>query len=50
MKNGKNPTVEQKKLLKKNGLNCAEWLVVKDLQNSMVVVHRDTREFRMVEK
>lgn len=30
VKNGKNPNVEQKKLLAANGYDCNEWLVIKD--------------------
>ena len=40
MKNGKAPTVRQKKLMQEWGLNPADWLVVKDTPNQMELVHR----------
>ena len=40
MKNGKNPTREQKKLLVKWKLNPGDWLVVKDTPREMHLVHR----------
>lgn len=50
MKHGKRPTVEQRKLLTKAGLNWSEWLIVKDLLYSMIAVHRETGETKVVEK
>ena len=40
MKNGKNPTVAQKKLLIKWKLDPTMWLVVKDTPERMELVHR----------
>ena len=40
MKNGKNPTREQRKLLQKWKLDSSMWLVVKDTPTQMVLVHR----------
>lgn len=40
MKNGKNPTREQKKLLQKWKLDSSMWLVVKDTPSEMHLVHR----------
>jgi len=40
MKNGKKPTREQRKLIESNKLNPADWLVVKDTPELMVLVHR----------
>ncbi|MCD8015906.1 MAG: hypothetical protein LUG99_22670 [Lachnospiraceae bacterium] len=40
MKNGKVPTREQRVIMKKYGLNPANWLVVKNLPDSLVVVSR----------
>ena len=40
MKNGKNPTVKQGKLMQKWGLNHQDWMVVKDTPEEMVLVHR----------
>lgn len=40
MKNGKKPTLEQKKIMKAHGLVPENWLVVKNLNNSIEVVSR----------
>jgi hypothetical protein len=40
MKNGKKPTVAQRKLMQKWKLNAADWLVVKDEPSKMTLVHR----------
>lgn len=40
MKHGKKPTVAQRKLIKANGMNAENWLVVKDTPEEMVLVHR----------
>lgn len=40
MKHGKKPTREQRKLLQKWKLDPAVWLVVKDMPDSMLLVHR----------
>ena len=40
MKNGKNPTVAQRKLMEKWKLDWRDWLVVKDEPTQMTVVHR----------
>ncbi len=40
MKNGKKPTLRQKKLMAEWGLNPLNWLVVKDTPAEMIVVHR----------
>lgn len=40
MKNGKKPTLRQKKELKSHGLEPKQWLVVKDLNDTMEVVSR----------
>lgn len=40
MKNGKNPTLAQKKFLKNKGLLPKSWLVVRDTAQSMEVVSR----------
>ena len=40
MKNGKVPTLEQKKLMKAHGLNPDDWLVVKNLTDAITVVSR----------
>ena len=40
MKNGKNPTVAQRKLMYKWKLDWRDWLVVKDTPSEMHLVHR----------
>ena len=54
MKNGKKPTLPQKKILQGKGLVPENWLIVKDTPVELVVVSRDallkrtgkTRTFR----
>lgn len=41
MKNGKNPSLAQKKMMKSHGLIAENWLVVKDLIDSLEVVSRN---------
>lgn len=40
MKNGKRPTLQQKKLMKSHGLTPENWLVVKNTQEFLEVVSR----------
>lgn len=40
MKNGKNPTVAQRKLIQSKRLNSDNWLVIKDTPDYMMLVHR----------
>ena len=40
MKNGKKPTVNQRKLMTKWKLDWRDWLVVKDEPTQMTIVHR----------
>ena len=44
------PTKEQEKVLKNNGLNVHFWVVVKDLDRSMIVKHRVTGDFKLISK
>ena len=44
------PTKEQKEVLARNGLKEMCWVVVKDLQSSMIVKHRITGEFKVLDK
>ena len=44
------PTNEQQKVLKKNKLTPATWVVVKDLKFQMIVKHRITGEFMVIDK
>ena len=50
MKNGKRPTVKQKKLITQQKLNYNNWLVVKDTSTEMVIVHRESGKTRTIEK
>lgn len=50
MKNGKNPTVRQKKLMTQEHLNYESWLVVKDTPTEMQIIHRNTGEIRTISK
>lgn len=40
MKNGKKPTVRQKKLMTEWKLNPKDWLVTKDTPEQMELIHR----------
>lgn len=40
MKNGKKPTLAQRKFLQENGLDPGKWLIVKDTPEEMDVVSR----------
>ena len=50
MKHGKRPTVRQKKFLKSMRRNPDNWLVVKDNNEQMVIVHRDTGKVQTIQK
>ena len=50
MRDGKKPTVRQKKYIKQLGLNCDNWLVRRDNDKEMVLVHRHTGHIRSVRK
>lgn len=44
------PTKEQVKILEQNGLNKLTWVVIKDLNHSMIVRHRITGEVKVIDK
>lgn len=50
MRQGKRPTVRQKKFLKEMRLNPDNWLVISDDKFQMTVVHRDTNTVKKIEK
>lgn len=51
MKNGKKPTVRQKKLIQALRMNPADWLVTKDTPTEMHLVHRHfDRERKVIVK
>lgn len=47
---GKVPSRKQKVILEENGMNNKEYLVLRDLVNTMIVKHRVTGEIKVVEK
>lgn len=44
------PSKEQAEIIKRHGLNILCWIVVQDLPRSMIVRHRVTGEFKLIEK
>ena len=51
MKHGKKPTAAQRKLIASKNLDPAMWLVVKDMPDKMVLVHRySDRTTRIIHK
>ena len=44
------PTRAQQEVLRRHGLNSILWVVIKDLQYSMIVKHRITGEFKVLDK
>ncbi|HHP9912529.1 TPA: DUF6906 family protein [Listeria monocytogenes] len=50
MKNGKKLTINQAKMLKNNGLNPDNWLIVKNLNDRMEIVHREKGSKRVIYK
>ncbi|HHV63852.1 MAG TPA: hypothetical protein GXX46_02060 [Peptococcaceae bacterium] len=49
-KNGKRPTRKQKELLASCRLNPENWLIRKNLPDSIEIVHRVTGRARVIEK
>lgn len=47
---GKTPTRKQKMILEENGMNNKDYVILKDLVNTMTVKHRETGEIVIVEK
>ena len=50
MKHGKNPTVRQKKLISKMGLNFENWIVERETKEELIIVHRHTPDIRTITK
>lgn len=50
MRDGKRPTVRQKKLMTKLGLNYENWLVRRDNDKEFVIVNRHTGTVRRMAK
>ena len=50
MKNGKRPTVNQRKFIQSKRLNPENWLVERDTTTEMVLVHRHSNKIRTIKK
>lgn len=50
MKHGLRPTRKQKQVIKDNRLNPDNWLVTKNLQCELYLVHRYTKSTRVAKK
>lgn len=50
MKQGKNPTREQKRLIDSKGLYSSDWLVSKDTPTELVLVHRFGTGIKTIKK
>ena len=50
MKHGKNPTVRQKKLISGMGLNVENWLIERETDAEVVIVHRQSNTTRKIKK
>lgn len=46
----KKPTLDQKKVIARDGLNPRDWLVLRNMEYSMILVHRSSGESRIVVK
>ena len=44
------PTKEQVEILRRNGMNPVSWVIVKELTFSVIVKHRITGEFKVIDK
>lgn len=44
------PSKEQARIIKANGLTPIEWVVLKDLNHSMIIKHRITHEVKLIGK
>lgn len=50
MKQAKNPTYNQKKLISKAGLEVRHWQVISEDNHCLMIRHRETEEVKRVEK
>ena len=50
MKHGKNPTARQKKFISKMGLNVENWLVERETNDELVIVHRISEKTKTIIK
>lgn len=49
MKHGLKPTRKQMALIKKRGLNQNNWLITKNLPDELHIMHRETRDERVIQ-
>lgn len=50
MKNGKRPTLKQKKMIISRGLNIENWLVVKDTMECIEIINRESKKLKRLYK
>lgn len=50
MRQGKRPTVRQKKLIKGFNINPDEWLVITENNEQITIVNRATKDVKVVSK
>lgn len=50
MKHGKKPTVRQKKIISKMGLNVENWLVERETKDELVIIHRISGKTRTIKE
>lgn len=48
MKNGKRPTKQQKQIISSHGFNPNHWLVVKNANSTLTLVHRDMKQTKEI--
>ena len=44
------PSKAQQAVIKRNGLNALTWVVIKELNHSMIIKHRITGEVKVINK
>lgn len=44
------PTKEQARVIRKNGLDPARWVVIKDFPHSLIIKRMVSEEFRLINK
>ena len=44
------PSKAQQAVIKRNGLNALTWVIIKELNHSMIVKHRITGEVKVINK
>jgi hypothetical protein len=50
MKSGRKPNRTQEKVISISGLDAKDWLIVKNLDHEIHVVHRETNEMKVIPK